>query len=207
MFFFSKIKNASVIEWFFTKVEFTLSFVGCLVNIRRWAMFALLAVRIQRRLERTLELDRLEPLGPIKPGSDGQHQQHHQQHDHIFINKNNTKNTINSTKSSSTWPPALEALGPLPPVEPASSTLNSKSVSLAVLPVALVETPTAKGALDVIVHRMGWWMIAIKMMRWWLFGENKGRIMLPMQHSVETLNKPHSFTFSSRYAKQTTRAF
>ena len=87
-----------------------------------------------------------------------QHQQHHQQHDHIFINKNNTKNTINSTKSSSTWPPALEALGPLPPVEPASSTLNAKSVSLAVLPVPLVETPTAKGALDVIVHRMGWWL-------------------------------------------------
>ena len=48
-------------------------------------MFALLAVRIHRRLERTLELDRLEPLGPIKPGSDGQHQQHHQ-HDQIFIN-------------------------------------------------------------------------------------------------------------------------
>ena len=122
-------------------------------------MFALLAVRIQRRLERTLELDRLEPLGPIKPGSDGQHQQH-QQHDQIFINKNNTKNTINSTKSSSTWPPALEALGPLPPVEPAASTLNAKSVSLAVLPVALVETPAAKGVLHVIVHRT---MIAIKM--------------------------------------------
>ena len=125
-------------------------------------MFALLAVRIQRRLERTLELDRLEPLGPIKPGSDGQHQQH-QQHDQIFMNNNNTKhtnNTINTTKSSSTWPPALEALGPLPPVEPTSSTLNAKPVSLAVLPVALVETPTAKRVLDVIVHRM---MIAIKM--------------------------------------------
>ena len=71
--------------FFFTKVELSHSCVGCLLNIRRWAMFALLAVRIQRRLERTLELDRLEPLGPIKPGSDGQHQQHHQ-HDYIFIN-------------------------------------------------------------------------------------------------------------------------
>ena len=157
-FFSQRLRMQALLNGSFTKVEFTLSFVGCLVNIRRWAMFALLAVRIQRRLERTLELDRLEPLGPIKPGSDGQHQQHHQQHDHIFINKNNTKNTINSTKSSSTWPPALEALGPLPPVEPASSTLNAKSVSLAVLPVALVETPTAKGALGVIVHRMGWWL-------------------------------------------------
>ena len=170
-------------------MEFIQSFVGCLLNIRRWAMFALLAVRIQRRLERTLELDRLEPLGPIKPGSDGQHQQHHQ-HDYIFI-----------YMATCPWSP-----GSTPPCR-ANVLYSQRQVR--------VSCRSASGPRrNSHCKTSSSWncssdetMIAIRMMRRWLFGENEGRIMLPMQHSIETLNQPHSFTFSSRSAKHTTRAF